>query len=67
MKKFVKGHPLHYSIVSAPALPPPFGEVQAIPTTFFIDRHGVIQSVLEGYHDLSDLRKNATARDFAGN
>jgi thiol-disulfide isomerase/thioredoxin len=66
LKKFVKEHNLHYSIVSAIYLPSPYADVVPIPTTFFIDRHGIIQSVAIGYHDLSELRKLATARDYAG-
>jgi peroxiredoxin len=66
VKKFAKEHNLPYSIVSAADLPSPFGEVQKIPTTFIIDRHGIIQSVLEGYHDLSELKKLAVAQDYAG-
>jgi peroxiredoxin len=66
VKKFAKQHNLHYSIVSAADLPSPYGEVVPIPTTFFIDRHGIIQSVIEGYHDQSELKKLAVAQDYAG-
>ncbi len=66
LKKFARDHNLHYSIASAADLPAPYGEVRPIPTTFFIDRCGIIQFVTIGYHDLSDLRKLATARDYAG-
>jgi peroxiredoxin len=66
LKKFIKEHNLHYSIVSAPYLPSPYADVVPIPTTFFIDRHGIIQSVTIGYHDLSELRKLAVADDYAG-
>ena len=41
-------------------------DVQAIPTTFFIDRRGVIQSVLVGYHDLATLKSRATQPDVEG-
>jgi hypothetical protein len=47
-------------------LPSPYGEVVPIPTTFFIDRNGIIQSVIVGYHDLSELKKLAMAQDYAG-
>jgi peroxiredoxin len=66
VKKFAKEHNLHYSIVSATDLPSPYGEVVPIPTTFFIDRHGIIQSVIIGYHDQSELRNLAVAQDYAG-
>lgn len=48
------------------ALPAPYADVQAIPTTFVIDRNGVIQSVHQGYIELEELRRLALADDFEG-
>ncbi|MFN7141791.1 MAG: redoxin domain-containing protein, partial [Limisphaerales bacterium] len=66
LKPFVEKHGINYPIASADNLPSPYGDVTAIPTTFFIDRNGVIQSVLVGYHDLTSLRQHATAEDYQG-
>ena len=38
----------------------------AYPTTFFIDRNGVIQHISVGYEDLDALREYAMAPDFEG-
>jgi cytochrome c biogenesis protein CcmG/thiol:disulfide interchange protein DsbE len=58
---------LGYPIAAAPSgLPKPFDQIEGLPTTFFIDRQGVIQSVLVGYHDYEELREHALAADFAG-
>ena len=66
LRPFVKSHGINYPIVSADLSMPPYSLVQAIPTTFVIDRNGVIQSVLLGYHDLKTLRALATAPEYAG-
>ena len=66
LRPFVKSHGINYPIVSADLSIPPYSLVQAIPTTFVIDRNGVIQSVLLGYHDLTRLRALATAAEYAG-
>ncbi len=63
LREFVKRKGINYPIGSADDLPAPYKDVSAIPTTFFIDRRGVIQEVLVGYHDLETLRKHATATD----
>jgi len=66
LKPFVKKHGVSYLIASADGLPSPYKDVQSIPTTFFIDRQGVIQSILVGYHDLKELKARALAKDFEG-
>ncbi len=66
LKPFVKTKGINYLIASATDLPAPYKDVQAIPTTFFIDRRGLIQSVVLGYHDLGQLKELALAPDFAG-
>src|SRR5438477_273138 len=48
LKTFVKTKGVNYPIASATDLPSPYKDVQAVPTTFFIDRKGVIQSVVVG-------------------
>lgn len=63
---FVKKNGVNYPIASAKNLPSPYSDIQAIPTTFFIDRQGVIQTVVVGYHEYSDLKSDALAPDFQG-
>ena len=60
---FAREFGITYPIVSASALPAPFGQVTSIPTLFVIDREGIIQNVVVGYHDLDELRSLATQRD----
>ncbi|MGD1084618.1 MAG: redoxin domain-containing protein [Verrucomicrobiota bacterium] len=63
---FVKAQSVNYPIASAKNLPSPYSDIVAIPTTFFIDRKGTIQTVAVGYHDYDDLKRNAQARDLPG-
>lgn len=55
---------MNYPIVSANDLPAPFNTIEAIPTTFFIDRNGRIQQVVVGYHDYEPLKEMALADDL---
>ncbi len=66
LRPFVAQNKMTYPVASAKDLPPPFGEVEAIPTTFFIDRNGVIQSALVGAREFSELKDHALAPDFTG-
>jgi peroxiredoxin len=66
LKPFVKTNGVNYSIVSATDLPAPFKSLQGVPTTFFIDRKGVIQSVIAGPRSYADLKQLALAKDFEG-
>lgn len=63
---FIKKQGINYPIVTTNGLPAPFDKIEAIPTTFFIDRKGVIQNVVVGYHDLAKLKELALAADFEG-
>ena len=65
LKEFVQQQGINYPIASAKGLPAPYSETRSIPTTFFIDRHGTIQTVVVGYHDLGTLRQHATDKDVA--
>lgn len=40
---------------------PPYSEITAIPTTFFIDREGIIRYILEGYHSFKKLESRTKA------
>ena len=65
LKAFVKKQGVNYPIGSAENLPTPYKDVEGIPTTFFIDRQGVIQDVFVGYHEFATLKTHALAKDFA--
>lgn len=66
LEPFIKKRGINYPIASTKDLPSPYSDVTGIPTTFFIDRKGIIQSVLVGYHDFEDLREYAIASDYEG-
>ena len=66
LKSFVKAKRVNYAIASADNLPSPYKDVLAIPTTFFIDRQGVIRTVFVGYHEFEELKTQALAADFVG-
>lgn len=67
VRAFYEEHGVNYAIAAnVQDLPPPFSEVTAIPTTFFIDRNGVIQTVVEGYENLETLRTLALSKDYSG-
>lgn len=59
LKKFVSENKINYSIASSENLPPPYDNIMSIPTTFFIDRNGIIKNILSGYHDFDVLHENA--------
>jgi peroxiredoxin len=66
LEKFIKKHGINYSIGAAKDPPAPYSDIASIPTTYFIDRKGVIQKILVGYHDFDELKEHATAPDFEG-
>jgi peroxiredoxin len=61
---FVREFDITYPIASASALPAPYGQVTSIPTLFVIDKEGIIQNVVVGYHGLDELTELATQRDW---
>ena len=66
LKDFIKKNGINYAVASADNLPSPFDKISSIPTTFFIDRNGIIQSVLSGYQDYDTLKANAVAENYKG-
>lgn len=66
LKNFVAAKGVSYTIARPTTLPSPYRSIQAIPTTFFIDRKGVIQKVLVGSQTLQTLKALALADDFQG-
>ncbi|HBG28512.1 MAG: hypothetical protein A2Y10_07185 [Planctomycetes bacterium GWF2_41_51] len=65
LKIFVEENEINYQIASADDLPEPYDRITSIPTTFFIDSNGIIQQVLNGYHDYETLHENAVMSDYA--
>jgi peroxiredoxin len=66
IEPFVEQHGVTFPIASARDLPEPYSLVSGIPTTFFIDRNGVIQTVKLGSRGYEVLTELALADDFAG-
>jgi peroxiredoxin len=66
LKSFVASKGVNYPVASEKDLPSPYKDVTAIPTTFFIDRNGVIQSIVVGYHEFNQLKEHALTKDFEG-
>ena len=66
LQNFVDKEGINYCVASAEDLPEPFDgdSIQAIPTTFFIDRNGRIQEVVVGYHNYEKLKELALAEDL---
>jgi len=56
---------MNYPVASIRELPVPYSDLEYIPTTFFIDRNGVINSIAVGYHDFEELKSLADGRDNA--
>jgi peroxiredoxin len=61
VKSFARKMRVNYPMAISDDLPAPFGEVSAIPTTFFIDREGYIKEVFEGYRDYETLKEAVDA------
>jgi peroxiredoxin len=66
VRSFVAQKGVHYPIASSNALPSPYNNIQSIPTTFFIDRNGIVQSVFVGSRDFDQLKEQALNTDFQG-
>jgi peroxiredoxin len=66
IRKFLETHRMDYPAASTNSLPAPYSKVVAIPTTFFVDRNGIIQSVLVGYRGFDVLKEHSTGSDYQG-
>jgi peroxiredoxin len=66
LEAFAKKKGINYLVASATNLPAPFKDFETIPTTFFIDRKGVIQTVSVGGGGFDKLKDGAAAGDFKG-
>ncbi len=54
---------INYLLVAEKNLPSPYTDVVSIPTTFFIDRKGIIRNVATGYQDFESLNSFVAALD----
>jgi len=65
LKQFAKARGINYTVASmdGATLPPPFAEVSAIPTTFFIDRSGAIKFAALGLVPLEDAKAILHAKE----
>jgi len=62
IRQFAEKEKINYSLIAVnpdDQLPEPFDSVTSIPTTFFIDANGVIESTLTGYQSLETLQEYA--------
>lgn len=66
LKPFVAENKITYPVASAQDLPAPFSQVEGIPTSFFIDRNGIVQSILIGGRGFGELKTHAMAQDWQG-
>ncbi|MBN8247999.1 MAG: redoxin domain-containing protein [Verrucomicrobia bacterium] len=66
VRKFASKEQVPYPLGSAESPGPPYDEVKSLPTTFVVDRNGILQKVLVGYHDLELLREQAVGPDHQG-
>jgi peroxiredoxin len=66
VRPFVAQKGIKYPIAVSKVLPSPYKDIVAIPTTFFIDRNGIVQAVVTGAHDFNDLKEQALAADYKG-
>jgi len=63
IRSFRSKHRINYVLAVEPDLGVPYANVTSLPTTFFIDRKGVIRHVAEGYHDFKELNTFVIALD----
>lgn len=62
ISKFAAQNGINYTLaVGSYNMAPPYSEITAIPTTFFIDGEGIIRNVVVGYHDFKELESKIKA------
>jgi peroxiredoxin len=59
LSAFAQRNGLQIPVASTDRLPPPFDDLEAIPTTIYIDRNGIIQESAVGYQSYETLRRRA--------
>ena len=60
--EFKTNRDINYPIVASTNLPAPFGKVDTIPTTFFINADGIIRDIKVGYEGYDALKQAALDR-----
>ena len=65
-KNFAQHAGINYPLTVLQNIPSPYQDVQEIPMTLVIDRHGVIQQVAFGPQDLKALEAFANEADYSG-
>jgi peroxiredoxin len=63
LRSFAERKNINYTLAIEGDLPSPYADITSIPTTFFIDRQGVIRNIHTGYLDLDELKAIATNLD----
>ncbi len=66
VRSFVAKQGIKYPIAVSRSLPSPYKDVTAIPTTFFIDRKGIMQSVFVGSRGFNEIKDKALTKDYEG-
>ena len=66
IRSFVAQKDVNYSFASSNNLPSPYKDIRAIPTKFFIDRKGIVQSVRVGSLNFDQLKEQALTADYQG-
>jgi peroxiredoxin len=66
VKPFMQQMDMGYPVATNVSLPRPYVDVTGIPTSFVIDRNGIIQHVLTGYYSEAELKGFATEGDYTG-
>ncbi|MFH0908103.1 MAG: TlpA disulfide reductase family protein [bacterium] len=64
VRAFAANNHVNYTFATAQDLPEPYNQVTGIPTTFFIDRQGIIKNTVVGYHSYDALKKEALSDDW---
>jgi peroxiredoxin len=65
VRSFVAQKSVNYPIAASKGiLPSPYKDVAGLPTTFFIDRNGIVQSVFVGARNFNQLKDRALTTDF---
>jgi peroxiredoxin len=66
VRSFADQHGLQHPFVcvSRRSLPPPYSEIERLPTKFHIDRNGIIQHVSVGFRGFDSTMRHATAPDY---
>ena len=66
VQSFVTKEGVNYPIAVASGFRSPYKDIRYIPTTFYIDRNGVIRSVAVGYSQFDQLKRRALGGDYQG-